>query len=84
MDDTSPEAAALQDELIGKMSPAQRMQRVLELNRAVETLAIAGIRAQYPDASPREVFLRLAERKLGRELALRVYPELEALDASTT
>ena len=79
MNDTSPEAAALQEELIRNMSPAQRIQRVLELNRAVETLAVAGIRAQYPDASPREVFLRLAERKLGRELASRAFPELEAV-----
>jgi len=63
------------------MSPAERMRRVLELNRAVETIAIAGIRSLYPNASPREVFLRLAERKLGRELARRVYPELEALEA---
>ncbi|HVQ35403.1 MAG TPA: hypothetical protein VMT33_05280 [Candidatus Bathyarchaeia archaeon] len=81
MNDTSPEAEALQDELIQAMSPAERMRRVLELNRAVETIAIAGIRSLYPNASPREVFLRLAERKLGRELARRVYPELEALEA---
>jgi len=50
------------------------------LNAAADTMAVAGIRLRHPGASPREQFLRLATVKLGRELALQVYPEIDQLD----
>jgi hypothetical protein len=45
-------------------------------------LAMAGIRQRHPGASPREQFLRLAVITLGRDLAARVYPEIDGLDLS--
>ena len=63
------------------MSPAQKLALVTELNAAVGTLALAGIRLRHPGASEREQFLRLACIKLGRDLAAQVYPEIEQLDA---
>ncbi len=63
------------------MSPAEKLGLVTELNAAVDTLAVAGIRLRHPGASPREQFLRLACVKLGRALATQVYPEIEQLDA---
>jgi len=42
-------------------------------------MALAGIRILYPSAAPRECFLRLAIRRLGFELAARVYPEIADL-----
>jgi len=42
-------------------------------------MALAGIRAEHPSASPRECFLRLAIRRLGYELAARVYPGIADL-----
>ena len=55
------------------MSPAEKFRAVAELNAAADTMALAGIRFRYPDASPREQFLRLAIVKLGRDLARQVY-----------
>jgi HEPN domain-containing protein len=77
--DTSPEAARIQREMLRRLTPQQRLEKVMELNRAVEELAIAGIRHRYPDASDREVFLRLAVRKLGEDLARKAYPDVEAI-----
>jgi hypothetical protein len=38
------------------------------------------VRSRYPDASPREQFLRLAIVTLGFDLARRAYPEIDTLD----
>jgi len=44
-----------------RMAPAEKLQRVLDLNRAVEAFALARIRQQYgPDLTEREGNLRLA------------------------
>ena len=77
--DTSPEVARIQREWFRRMTPQQRLEKVMELNRAVDELATAGIRHQHPDASEREVFLRLAVRKLGVDLARRAYPDVETI-----
>jgi hypothetical protein len=39
-------------------------------------MARAGIRQRYPNAPPREQFLRLAIVSLGVDLARKVYPEI--------
>jgi hypothetical protein len=43
-------------------------------------MARAGIRHRYPDAGPREQFLRLAVLLLGDGLARQAYPDLATLD----
>ena len=43
-----------------KMTPQQKMQRVSELNKAVQQLALARIQKQYRNISEREKKLRLA------------------------
>ena len=63
------------------MSDAQKLHVVLQMNETVRQLAIAGVRQRYPNAGPREQFLRLAQVSLGDELARKVYPELDALDS---
>lgn len=61
------------------MSAAQKAETVASLSRGVRDLAIAGIRLRYPNATPREQFLRLAILTLGRELAAEAYPEIDRL-----
>jgi Zn-dependent protease with chaperone function len=53
------------------MTPAEKAAVVTGLTRATFDLALAGIRQRYPDASPREQFLRRAILLYGRELAAR-------------
>jgi hypothetical protein len=78
-DDTSPDIEARQVEAWRRMSPAERLRLVSETSRAVVELSLAGIRRRYPQASEREVFLRLAAIRLGVEATCRVYPEALSL-----
>lgn len=73
MDDTTPEARALMIEAYRRMTPAQRLRRMGELNRMVQTLAAARIRAEHPHAPDREIQLRVAALWLGRDLMLQTY-----------
>ena len=64
-----------------RMAPAEKIQRIVELNRSVEEMAAARIRTQYgPDLSERELRLRLAALRLDRETMIEVFawdPEKE-------
>ena len=75
-----PAILRMQRERISKMSPEERLGVVRDLMRFADTMAEAGIRDRFPEASDREVFLRLAVRKLGYGVARTVYPEIESLD----
>lgn len=81
LSDTPPEIRKLLIEGYRRMSPQQKMRRVLDLNRTVETLAAARLRRQYgPDLSERELRLRLASLRLDRETLIEVCgwdPEIE-------
>jgi hypothetical protein len=78
--DTSPEIERRQIERWRQMSAAEKGALVTGLTQAVYDLARAGVRHRYPDASPREVFLRLAIVTLGPELARKAYPDIATLD----
>ena len=56
-----------------KMTPQQKMQRVSELSKAVQQLALVRIQKQYGDISEREKKLRLASLWLDRETMIRVF-----------
>jgi hypothetical protein len=78
--DTSPEIERRQIERWRQMSAAEKGALVTGLTQAVYDLARAGVRHRYPDASPREAFLRLAIVTLGADLARKAYPDIAALD----
>ena len=74
VDDTSPEVRAMMIEAYRKMTPAEKLQRVIDLNRAVEAMALARIRNWYgPDLSEREERLRLASLYLPRQTMIEVF-----------
>ncbi len=61
------------------MTPGERLARMFELCAFHDGLQYASVRKMYPDASEREVFLRVAARRLDRDTMIRVYgwdPEL--------
>ena len=72
-EDTSPEAWRVLVDIYRRMSPDEKLQRTFDVSEFVRSASEAGIRSQYPGASDREVFLRLTERTLGRELFRKVY-----------
>ncbi|HVR96260.1 MAG TPA: hypothetical protein VMW27_06585 [Thermoanaerobaculia bacterium] len=64
-----------------RMSPAEKLSIVGDLNQAAQEMALARIRVQYgPNLSEREERLRLAALWLDREIMVRVFnwdPEIE-------
>jgi len=80
--DTDLEAERQQIRRWRAMSGLDKLRAVAEMNAAVDTMALAGIRVRHPAASPREQFLRLAILKLGHALASEAYPEIAALDVT--
>lgn len=83
LSDTHPEAEAVLLRGFAEMAPAEKLERVVELNRCVEELAAARIRKQYgPEVSARELALRLAALRLDRTTMIEVFdwdPELRGL-----
>jgi hypothetical protein len=78
--DTSPEAERVLVDGYRRMSPEQKLAIVDDLTRATKQLAAARIRRQYPNATDREVLLRVASLTLGRDLMIRAFgwdPERE-------
>ena len=64
-----------------RMSAAEKAALVTGLTEAAFSVTLAGIRHRHPDASPRELQLRLAIITLGPELARKAFPDAAALDA---
>jgi hypothetical protein len=73
MSDTSPEAFAKLVELLQGMPPAQRLRQSLQLSGMLMRLSEGDVRRQCPNATEREVFLRAAARRLGRDTMIRAY-----------
>ena len=78
--DTRPEAEAVLIELLRQAPPWRKLHMVGQLNQTVRTLALSGLRARHPDATPQELRRRLADLLLGPDLAARVYGPLRGLD----
>ena len=66
--DTDPAVTALLVAAYRRMSPAEKIQRVLECNAAAEAMAKAGLRTRHPGASEAEIQRRLAALRLGEPL----------------
>lgn len=78
LSDTTAEARAVQLEIYRRMTPGQKLALVFELIDTSEAFARAGLRLRHPDASERELTLRLAELKYGRAWLERHAPPLAA------
>ena len=56
-----------------KMSPEEKLVKVFEASRLWGERTESMVRAEYPQADDREVFLRVAARHLDRDLMIRAY-----------
>lgn len=74
--DTTPEAEEILFAWLREASAPEKLQRMVELNRAARLLAVAGLRRRHPSASEKEIKRRLADLILGPDLATRVYGPL--------
>ena len=72
--DTPPDIEEIVLEGYRRMTPSQKLRRVVELGVAAEAMAAARIRARYgPEISPRELRLRLAALQLDRQTMVEVF-----------
>lgn len=72
--DTPAEIEELILEGYRRMTPREKLERVGELNRAVEAMAAARIRRRYgADLPERELRLRLASLRLDRATMIKVF-----------
>jgi hypothetical protein len=71
--DTDPRAMQVWLDLMRKMTSAQKIAAVFELNELAIKISEAGVRRMYPKAGEREVFLRTVARRLDRDTMIRVY-----------
>jgi hypothetical protein len=59
------------------MPPWRKLELVGDMNAAVQTLALAGLRQRHPDDTPEQRRRRLADLMLGAELAACVYGPMQ-------
>jgi hypothetical protein len=78
--DTPPDARARYYEMIARMTPDERVRKVVGLSRAARELARAGIRMNLPLADPLDVELELIARLYGSDAARHLAPYLRHAD----
>lgn len=71
--DTDPQMEAKWLAMLEAKSPGQQLSDIFDLCEMVMAFHEAGLRMDFPDASPREIFLRRAANMLGFELCRKVY-----------
>jgi hypothetical protein len=74
--DTHPEAEAVLIRLLRAAPPWRKLEMVGQINEAVKTLMLSGLKERYPKDSPEILQRRLADLLLGSELARKVYGPL--------
>ena len=78
--DVHPDVERVLVEAWRSMSAAEKVRQVRELTNTARRFSLAGIRRRHPDASDRELRLRLASFWLDRETMIRLFdwdPEVE-------
>lgn len=71
--DTDPLALEVFLRLHRQMTPGERAARIFEMTEFQENLQRQSIRSTYPRADEREIFLRVASRRLDRGTMIQVY-----------
>lgn len=79
-EDTPLEIEDVQLALWRAMSPQRKMQLISAMCRRINILTREGVQRRYPTASAREVFLRVAIIRLGRDLAVEAFPDAAGLE----
>lgn len=73
MSDTSSEALEVFLDIHRNMGPGERVTRMFEMIEFQNAMLESSIRDAHPEADDREVFLRAASRRLGRDIMIKAY-----------
>ncbi|HEY4088062.1 MAG TPA: hypothetical protein VGM43_19130 [Bryobacteraceae bacterium] len=71
--DTDPRAMEVWLQLLREKTPEEKIVMTFEMSEFAVRLSESGVRARYPNASEREMFLRSAALRLPRNLMIRAY-----------
>jgi hypothetical protein len=71
--DTSPEAWKVFIDLHRAMAPGEKMRQILDYSWFLFKMSEAVLKAENPEMTDREVFLRVAARRLDEQTMIRVY-----------
>ena len=85
--DTDPRAMEVWLEVLRAKTPGERIRIAFELTGFALRMAESGVRAAYPQATEREIFLRAAALRLPRDLMIKAYgwdPESPWTDDANT
>ncbi|MDA7978224.1 MAG: hypothetical protein MPJ50_05575 [Pirellulales bacterium] len=77
--DTTPEAYAVQQEVLRKLGGSRRAELALEWSAKIRETAMAGIRSRNPHYSSRQVVLAYARMTLGEKLFREAFADEIAL-----
>ena len=69
--DTSSDVQRMMDEHYRRMTPAEKFAALEDAWQAARTLALAGLRLDFPIETEKQLELRWAERRLGTPLFRR-------------
>src|ERR1051325_4831608 len=71
--DTTPEVQRKHYELMGKLSPEQKLSMAFALTDAMRNLVLADLHHRFPEADKDEIRRRFIARVLPRETVIRAY-----------
>jgi hypothetical protein len=71
--DTDPRVMKVWLDMLRAKTPGERILMAFELSDFAVRMSESGVRARYPHASEREIFLRSAALRLPRDLMIRAY-----------
>ncbi len=60
-------------QMLREKTPGERIAMAFEMTEFAVRVMESGVRARYPNASEREIFLRSAALRLPRDLMIRAY-----------
>jgi hypothetical protein len=78
-EDTPFEVEDIQTGIWRRMSPERKAELIVGICAALDDMVVEGVRRRYPNAGPREQFLRRAIVRLGYEHACEAYPDAVGL-----
>ena len=73
MSDTHPDALRVWLEIQSRLTPEQKFRQLVEMYETITTAQMQEERARRPEATEREIFLRVTARRLGPELMKKAY-----------
>ena len=71
--DTTSDAQRKQYELMGRLTPEQKLSMAFALTDAMRQLILADLRHRFPGADDEEIRRRFIARVLPREIVIRAY-----------